>query len=845
MRLIIRRLRIVMRLHHPRAKPLLPPLHPRSVIAVRIHQVRPLTPHSRAASGNSNNTCTSKHALSPTGDRSANNVLKLRILELEKEALVAAQASETLARKLAEAKEVAREKDVEMERVKQDFTDRQNSLRASLGAQVSELEQKNYELTHQLQAAKAHSLAKDSSYREMVAAGGKLPDANHLEPGELARIQNELKNTDHLIKEMNKDNEKLHMELKICEAKYKNQIHQAVEEQKQLRFELHAKGEEITRLTNAQNSILDPLAKDKINELTVAMNQLREKHHQEVSNLKYELDKLRSVKLELAVRKEDASAMGRDSLRLTLEALQEKYNALKVAKETEVRELHTKLVWYIENQQLITRYEEDLARARKEIEQLKDENLVMNHLIPAGTRMDGSGKEVKLKPRPIDTKRIKDLESKVAELSDIIKKKSALPASGAQGQASSIAGMIAAIKPTMEEHELIVTLRGKLTDAEVALQRKDEETMARLRSLRQETDQMKLLYEKRMTKLQKDLTDTQKRIPLTGRNKLNRITELERTIEELRRFYGDKVKKQASLIIRVRRGEKVDEGEVKEMEADAGEEDTQQQHNVSTRNDPPESKEPAAVVPSHDSLPLPGPRFPVHVQTGSIDADFPRSPLRGQVQPHPHPLAPADPSTRDFLLFKQTLQEHHDQDLHLITTRYESQLENAKFQWENQIQLIRATHDADMKLQQSLLQQAQDEVTRIRQALANEMQQRSSMQERCLQLESELQQARNQPAYCNYKDLEHKIDAMSQAWQQREKEYAVSWRAVPCDDSPSLLVVLLLSHSLFLPIDVRSLLCRMPLRSLLPILSRSALCVTTSFVTSMINSRPRRCDSTS
>ena len=44
-------------------------------------------------------------------------------------------------------------------------------------------------------------------------------------------------------------------------------------------------------------------------------------------------------------------------------------------------------------------------------------------------------------------------------------------------------------------------------EADAALKAKDAETLAKIRSFRQETDQLKLLYEKRVAKLQKDLAE--------------------------------------------------------------------------------------------------------------------------------------------------------------------------------------------------------------------------------------------------------------------------------------------------------------------------------------------------
>jgi hypothetical protein len=336
----------------------------------------------------------------------------------------------------------------------------------------------------------------------------------------------------------------------------------------------------------------------------------------------------------------------------------------------------------------------------------------------------------------------------------------------------------------MEENDLILSLRQRIGELEGELGKKDEEMLAKLRALRQESDQMRLLSDKRVAKLQKDLADTQKKLPLTGRNKLNKISELERTVAELRRFYGDKVKILQNIIRRMRKGERVAEEEVREanMNEDGtyAEENQQQQQqqteDAAGQQSATQVEEEAKYAEHHDNLQVP------NTSHGATDIDIPRSPLRAHAQPHPYAHPAAQPmvsspdaiSNRDFLIFKQTLAESQDRELHHLTSKYELQIENLKKQWDSQVQLIRNTHDADVKLQQSLLQQAQDECLRLRQTLNNEMHQRSVLQEQCLKLESELQAARNSPAYADFQGLQLRIERMSQQFEQREKEYEVS-----------------------------------------------------------------------
>jgi hypothetical protein len=617
---------------------------------------------------------------------------------------------------------------------------------------------------------------------------------------------------------MNRDNAKLHRELKIAEAKIKQQVAQHVEEQKQLRFEVQNKQSEAARLQAAQSQLLDPSARERIGELTAQLAQEQEKHHQEVSGLKYELDKLRMVRVELSMRKEDATQQGRESLRLTLESLQEKYNDLKQKAERESKDLHAKLVWYIENQPLIATLEAQLRSKQSEIESLRDENLMMNHLLPPGARSEVTGKEIKLKPRPQDTKRIKELEVKVADLTDIVRKKSApqalaneaatkatggasgtgaivgaSKAGGATAASGPLAGMIAAIKPSMEENELIRSLRARVAELEASLQASDEGSEAALRSLRQESDQVKLLWERRVAKLQKEVEDTRKRIPLTGRNKLNRVAELERQLNDTRRFFTDKTRRLQQILVKVRRGEKVDEGDLREAEEEAARDladdkenkQQQQQSSSSSASQQPQQQSKGDETSSanantvtgstpanaHDSLPLPS----RSAHNMSVEGDLPRSPLRVGAHahpPHPHShLFGGVSSSSEVLHLKQSLTEAHARELHLLSSKYEQQVEGMKTSWESQVHLLRATAAADAKLAQSLLQQARDECVHVRQTLSSEMGQRSLLQARCLELESDLVRARSEGGYVDYHKLQHHLELITLKFEQQCRSY--------------------------------------------------------------------------
>ena len=89
--------------------------------------------------------------------------------------------------------------------------------------------------------------------------------------------------------------------------------------------------------------------------------------------------------------------------------------------------------------------------------------------------------------------------------------------------------MVLAAKPSVEENETIVELRKEIVGLQNALKSKDKNMEISLSSLRQEHDKLRIHYEGRLA-------------TTTLASKGGRVKDLEKQIEELRSFYGKKVK---------------------------------------------------------------------------------------------------------------------------------------------------------------------------------------------------------------------------------------------------------------------------------------------------------------
>jgi len=235
------------------------------------------------------------------------------------------------------------------------------------------------------------------------------------------------------------------------------------------------------------------------------------------------------------------------------------YEALRARHAEQLKELQSKLDWYVENQQLISQYEEREVRLTEQIKALSQELSDWKTLAVNGTADAGAvaavarrGRyaaapgalipgvaESSLREREMAQKRIRELEQQVASLEDIIRKRNP----------GSAAAIILANRPSVEETRVVVELQERLTIAENALQEAEKKYKLRLRTLAQENERARLAYERRLEMIQqrhdKDLENLRALKPTA------RVKELEKELDQSRLALMTQIRNQQDTILKL------------------------------------------------------------------------------------------------------------------------------------------------------------------------------------------------------------------------------------------------------------------------------------------------------
>jgi len=237
--------------------------------------------------------------------------------------------------------------------------------------------------------------------------------------------------------------------------------------------------------------------------------------------LKFEIDRLRTKNMDLEakiggvdmqhLKKQDEEYK---KLELVLEETKKKH-------EAEIKDLKSKLNWYIENQDSLASKEEIIKEKNQTIQKLQEE--IDKILSDPSANTDPKTQHLN---RIInnDKKRIKQLEKDVQDLEDALKKRNP--------------GAYNKIKEEKEESATLKELKSKVSQLQKEKDEKEKEFETKITELRQNFDKMKLSYEKKIKELaaskgvkvkvdSEEDTETLKA----------RIKELEKEVEDSKKYY--------------------------------------------------------------------------------------------------------------------------------------------------------------------------------------------------------------------------------------------------------------------------------------------------------------------
>lgn len=251
--------------------------------------------------------------------------------------------------------------------------------------------------------------------------------------------------------------------------------------------------------------------------------------------LRYELDRLRKGKMDAELRAEGMSRAVLEEGDKEVTRLERLLKEERESHASDVKALRDKLRWYAENQELlehhaatVARQAEEMATLRRELQQARD-----------GRPASGAA------PRQqVLESRVKELEKQLVEMEAAMQRRNP----------DCLASLIRATQGASEggrEAELL----SRIQELEQDVQQQKDVAEARLRSLRQEHEKVKLGYEERI----KLLADSQHQqaadgaAPASSSSKkskadassaggVGKVKELEKELERVRAFYSKKLK---------------------------------------------------------------------------------------------------------------------------------------------------------------------------------------------------------------------------------------------------------------------------------------------------------------
>eukprot|EP01065_Artemidia_motanka_P023465 TRINITY_DN2805_c0_g1_i1.p1 TRINITY_DN2805_c0_g1~~TRINITY_DN2805_c0_g1_i1.p1 ORF type:complete len:1088 (+),score=366.27 TRINITY_DN2805_c0_g1_i1:48-3266(+) len=372
-------------------------------------------------------------------------------------------------------------------------------------ARRAEAEEQAAQLTaevHRLGAA-----LEGRSVRSAVGSG----QMEYLPKDQLEALRREIHAQDNELRGLNEDNRLKAEELKDLRQQTRA-LREELEESSRQRSRASATG-----AVEGQSQV--------VRDLTRESNRLKEQLRVQQQEHEVEVSALRQARAQLERRLESVDWQKSQDDDLKIRDLQSQLQKTSAEHEREKAELTAKLTWYIENQELLTKHDELVRQQTNEIEALK------GRVVELDTGMSKN-------PKRISTEKyIAELQRKVKALEEVVKSKNP----------NSIAELIRACKPTDTELMGYRVMQEELAQAKQDLHDKEQDHKKSIRELRQNSDRLRLDYERRLRAQEDEMKIKVREATST------RVKEQQRTLEDTRGYYTKKVKDLEQQILGMRK----------------------------------------------------------------------------------------------------------------------------------------------------------------------------------------------------------------------------------------------------------------------------------------------------
>ncbi|KAK3280968.1 hypothetical protein CYMTET_11216 [Cymbomonas tetramitiformis] len=280
--------------------------------------------------------------------------------------------------------------------------------------------------------------------------------------------------------------------------------------------------------------------------------------------LKQKIQRLRDAKMGLEARIGGVDLKQMETENLELRAVEDALAHCRSEHAHEVAALQRKLEWYVENQEIVSEKDGRITELQRQLSEVEERVALYDieefHAPKPASKGAGRGRGRAASEASTSksgnkisagaSARIRHLERQVKELQEAL----------ATRNPSSLAALIQATKPSLEDEEQVKEMRGKIGRLERALEMKGDEMEDIVRGLRQEHDKVRHALE---AKLKAAVTASKP----SGAGTLGRAKELERQLEEVRALHARKQREAAARIEELESRAERQEAELKQAYA--------------------------------------------------------------------------------------------------------------------------------------------------------------------------------------------------------------------------------------------------------------------------------------
>eukprot|EP00484_Ammonia_sp_Unknown_P010464 CAMPEP_0197077688 /NCGR_PEP_ID=MMETSP1384-20130603/212744_1 /TAXON_ID=29189 /ORGANISM="Ammonia sp." /LENGTH=1185 /DNA_ID=CAMNT_0042516553 /DNA_START=13 /DNA_END=3570 /DNA_ORIENTATION=+ len=364
-----------------------------------------------------------------------------------------------------------------------------------------------------------------------VVAGdddGDISEDTEINKQGFASMKKEMVEMDRIIKSLNEENAKLSQQLKQKQIDLRQSQQLMYKENQKINDSLACTQHQLSEMQEKKIEDLQPAAFNEIQKLRKQLQSEQEISTARERELGLEIGRLKEENRDLQFKLDGIDKRTFENESDLLQQFKSEALKLQQKSQDQINELKRKLTWYIENQELI----ENLNR---QIQQKNDEIISLKSRSTSPAMLELERKPEK-KPSANQHRQIVALKKRVKDLEKLLAAKH--PDSIANNLISLMHG--ANHNDDQAENIIIEQLREQIDFLQEQLDHKEDETLARLRALRQQHDKVQLQLNNKVKSLQQQITKSKREKGFVRPN--TRIKELEQQIEDLKQTHSKKMK---------------------------------------------------------------------------------------------------------------------------------------------------------------------------------------------------------------------------------------------------------------------------------------------------------------